>query len=233
MSTLLWWCDFTYTICRVTLPTERVSWNWITLDVYYARFCHAPHGACELKWFHHLTQISVCRSRSPRSVWVEIGIAQVKWNQHCKSRSPRSVWVEIQSSTEICQLLQSRSPRSVWVEMLCPKIYCQPYQSRSPRSVWVEIISPAFGTLKLKSRSPRSVWVEICKLSYCFRYNPVTLPTERVSWNIGNIKRSFQDWVTLPTERVSWNNNHVKFEKIIDSHAPHGACELKLWIVQN
>ena len=50
MSALLWWCDFTYTICRVTLPTERVSWN---VSIYILRVFY---------WL----------SRSPRSVWVEM-----------------------------------------------------------------------------------------------------------------------------------------------------------------
>ena len=34
----------------VTLPTERVSWNFDRFLFIVCIQCHAPHGACELKW---------------------------------------------------------------------------------------------------------------------------------------------------------------------------------------
>ena len=39
--------------------------------------------------------------------------------------------------------------------------------------------------------------------------------------------------VTLPTERVSWNSYPVRCSSINPSHAPHGACELKLLFYTN
>ena len=67
-------------------------------------------------------------------------------------------------------------------------------------------------------------------LVFSFLLYPVTLPTERVSWNFVFFPLVHHYLVTLPTERVSWN---AKAEGIINellSHAPHGACELKLLI---
>ena len=100
MSALLWWCDFAYTICRVTLPTERVSWNhfrylssytlpFVTLPTERVSWnvdwqstnstiiCHAPHGACELKSVYVVSIVSMYSSRSPRSVWVEMQLSKL------------------------------------------------------------------------------------------------------------------------------------------------------------
>ena len=56
----------------------------------------------------------------------------------------------------------------------------------------------------------------------------VTLPTERVSWNVVAFVPLARHYVTLPTERVSWNSFFIP-QTIRDyRHAPHGACELKL-----
>ena len=188
MSALLWWCDFTYTICRVTLPTERVSWN-----------------SDNSRWYFHLL-----RSRSPRSVWVEIQTPTC-WKPRLSSNAPHGA----------CELK--------FVTYLLRKSY------------------------KL-SRSPRSVWVEIIYIFYSLHLFTVTLPTERVSWNINisserevkHMSRSPRSvWVeisksaticggtlvTLPTERVSWNFSIAISEKYDFSHAPHGACELKLLYV--
>ena len=139
MSALLWWCDFTYTICRVTLPTERVSWNAASIILFLC----SP-------------------SRSPRSVWVEIlqvvlysdievvtlPTERVSWNLYGSqtlphvflSRSPRSVWVEIytavrRSHTSFCHAPQGACELKYFLyEKSTPK-----GASRSPRSVWVEI----------------------------------------------------------------------------------------------
>ena len=161
MSALLWWCDSTYTICRVTLPTERVSWNfrlpskyhlefvtlptervswnWLFQFRYRNIFCHAPHGACELKSSSKIAPRPVISSRSPRSVWVEISTV-VNRPHGTKSRSPRSVWVEIFILT-------------VW---FC-RCWCH-----APHGA-CELKCLTFGSGAL---SPH-----------------VTLPTERVSWN--------------------------------------------------
>ena len=56
----------------VTLPTERVSWNFFFLIGGGFSPGHAPHGACELKLDSSLIQFKASPSRSPRSVWVEI-----------------------------------------------------------------------------------------------------------------------------------------------------------------
>ena len=132
-----------------------------------------------------------------------------------------------------------------------PIVWCEPYiwKSRSPRSVWVEIFLIG-GVFPADSHAPHGA----CELKFLFSYRrgvfPVTLPTERVSWNfllffplfllvlsrsprsvwveiIFLLVDSQPTFVTLPTERVSWNlcKNWKWLE--ISSHAPHGACELK------
>ena len=80
--------------CIVTLPTERVSWNWTVFFRCYRSLGHAPHGACELKLIVSIWGSLVAPSRSPRSVWVEITRSRPKILS-TSSRSPRSVWVEI------------------------------------------------------------------------------------------------------------------------------------------
>ena len=49
------WVEICYIFVKkklhfVTLPTERVSWNFITIAHITFSACHAPHGACELKY---------------------------------------------------------------------------------------------------------------------------------------------------------------------------------------
>ena len=63
---------FAIFICDVTLPTERVSWNFWRLLVRRYMPCHAPHGACELKFSIRFFSYFSTVSRSPRSVWVEM-----------------------------------------------------------------------------------------------------------------------------------------------------------------
>ena len=101
---------------KVTLPTERVSWNlrqppkveqfarhaphgacelkFALFSAIFSSLCHAPHGACELKLILWRFSQQHFWSRSPRSVWVEIRLVRLfSWKS--PSRSPRSVWVEI------------------------------------------------------------------------------------------------------------------------------------------
>ena len=184
MSALLWWCDFTYTICSVTLPTERVSWNIIN---------------------HHI-RVYTYRSRSPRSVWVEI----LCRNVHCigfESRSPRSVWVEIDTIVTLYCFAPCHAPHGAcelkfsFSDMQKFKI-----ESRSPRSVWVEIYTVQYPYFVCYGHAPHGA----CELKYNSKANTlswksVTLPTERVSWNPKAIKEGYLSPVTLPTERVSWN----------------------------
>ena len=103
------------------------------------------------------------------------------------------------------------------------------------------------------SRSPRSVWVEIIACPNSVIRFFVTLPTERVSWNVKKI-------IEAVAKIVSRSPRSVWVEMIFDSsgvgsipsrsprsvwveillfflfhysfgrHAPHGACELKLII---
>ena len=171
----------------VTLPTERVSWNqskyaflkvevlsrsprsvWVEILRKWrnvsVNWCHAPHGACELKSFTALRTLTVMMSRSPRSVWVEI----LCRNVHCigfESRSPRSVWVEIDTIVTLYCFAPCHAPHGAcelkfsFSDMQKFKI-----ESRSPRSVWVEIYTvqyPYFvcyghaphGACELKSQS--------------------------------------------------------------------------------
>ena len=323
MSALLWWCDFTYTICRVTLPTERVSWNFWTYIITSYDIVTLPTERVSWNFTFTLVFAVFCKSRSPRSVWVEIfnvsvsicsnlsvtlPTERVSWNYtkigfifaNGLSRSPRSVWVEIfepymksyikyvtlptervsWNDSEIIKrgsiLVTLPTERVSWNFKL---LFCYAVsgKSRSPRSVWVEIIFSSIGNkivprhaphgaCELKfvtyllrksyklSRSPRSVWVEMKNRHTEIISKEVTLPTERVSWNTDQFvggktwrwSRSPRSvWVeisksaticggtlvTLPTERVSWNFSIAISEKYDFSHAPHGACELKLLYV--
>ena len=161
MSALLWWRDFTYTICRVTLPTERVSWNNKAFYKPCTALCHAPHGACELKWPHN------------------------KITRRYLRHAPHGA----------CELKFLFSYRRGVFPVTLP----------TERVSWNFLLFfPLF--LLVLSRSPRSVWVEIIFLLVDSQPTFVTLPTERVSWNL------CKNWKWLE----------------ISSHAPHGACELKL-----
>ena len=123
----------------VTLPTERVSWNYFMYSNRIFYESHAPHGACELK--------------SPMTHW-----------QADKSKS------------------------------------------RSPRSVWVEIVIFKMPKYLLYRHAPHGA----CELKSC----TIALHT-------------FYCIVTLPTERVSWNLHCSGRHRTVSGHAPHGACELK------
>ena len=145
------------------------------------------------------------------------------------SRSPRSVWVEIPPFLLFLLFLSVTLPteRVSWNFFSIGGVF-PPAESRSPRSVWVEIPFLFLWDGINTSRSPRSVWVEISALTFIFIQSVVTLPTERVSWNLLQsvlhqrqaLSRSPRSvWVemssvsstnaytavTLPTERVSWN----------------------------
>ena len=167
MSALLWWCDFAYTICRVTLPTERVSWNCRYLQCSRLSTCHAPHGACELKYLITFSAVCFC--------FVTLPTERVSWNlvlPFCyaicciASRSPRSVWVEIDS-------LYFR----IWFDVShAPHGACE-------LKLLYSVLQFSFVT----SRSPRSVWVEIFDGCLCVGICLVTLPTERVSWNFQSV----------------------------------------------
>ena len=126
------------------------------------------------------------------------------------SRSPRSVWVEIVFAAACQQYTVCHAPHGA-CELKCSLIHeCthRKYGSRSPRSVWVEIINTyiairykishaphgacelkfnhisSAGNNCIKSRSPRSVWVEMSAGISFINSSNVTLPTERVSWNL-------------------------------------------------
>ena len=77
----------------VTLPTERVSWNYFMYSNRIFYESHAPHGACELKSPMTHWQADKSKSRSPRSVWVEIWKGRKTVKNKDLLRSPRSVWV--------------------------------------------------------------------------------------------------------------------------------------------
>ena len=94
MSALLWWCDFTYTICRVTLPTERVSWNAASIILFLC----SP-------------------SRSPRSVWVEILQVVLYSDIEVVTLPTERVSWNLYGSQTLPHFFLSRSPRSVWVEI--------------------------------------------------------------------------------------------------------------------
>ena len=213
---------------RVTLPTERVSWNFSTVSV----------------------PLLFGTSRSPRSVWVEIRASHFGMFMWL-SRSPRSVWVEIVGREQAFVDYLSHAPHGA-CELKCSscvnkyKIY---FVTLPTERVSWNVLGEGTSSSHLQSRSPRSVWVEIVfwsikavtsghaphgacelKLLYGIYKNItdwVTLPTERVSWNLVVPELHQKNIVTLPTERVSWNWEMPNLYKKISRHAPHGACELK------
>ena len=203
MSALLWWCDFTYTICRVTLPTERVSWNVLCFIDERIYCCHAPHGACELKLAlaykikcischapHGACELkSCCAGVTPeKHSHAPHGACELKLSFHRYSRY----------NTKL------RSPRSVWVEIVC---------YHSPR--WIRLCYAPHGACELKLIWDLILWQTI----------HVTLPTERVSWNDYDELEKIMREVTLPTERVNWNLETNWGFQYSRCHAPHGACE--------
>ena len=207
MSALLWWCDFTYTICRVTLPTERVSWNkchkYFSSEIHWSRsprsvwveiyiggkirrycFCHAPHGACELKYTmtSALLYFWFVTLPTERVSWNRRNMLECHYNH--TSRSPRSVWVEISYQADFSAWYIGHAPHGACeLKFLIGGTKPPILLSRSPRSVWVEILFSTVLYSLYTSRSPRSVWVEICYVFVKKKLHFVTLPTERVSWN--------------------------------------------------
>ena len=145
---------------QVTLPTERVSWNCEYAGLITNSPCHAPHGACELKFY--------------------IAFLQCGKYGHAPHGACELKLIPI-TSIAICD--KSRSPRSVWVEIVCVIISVKRITSRSPRSVWVEITCFLEGVM-IQCHAPHGA----CELKL-FLYPKlrkewfVTLPTERVSWN--------------------------------------------------
>ena len=191
----------------VTLPTERVSWNYFMYSNRIFYESHAPHGACELKSPMTHWQADKSKSRSPRSVWVEIVI--FKMPKYLLYRHAPHGACELKSCTIAlhtfycivtlptervswnwtvffrCYRSLGHAPHGACELKLIVSIWGSLVApSRSPRSVWVEITRSRPKILSTSSRSPRSVWVEIYEM-------PVIRPPET-------------------------------------GHAPHGACELKL-----
>ena len=128
MSALLWWCDFTYTICRVTLPTERVSWNrGLLLYIVYLNPRHAPHGACELK----------CRLNNIVFVFaVTLPTERVSWNlASCLVFGYRGSHAP-HGACELKSLRQSDAPTLLFVtlptERVSWNIFCT---KKAPRKV--------------------------------------------------------------------------------------------------
>ena len=167
--------------------SPRSVWVEIPIKILPTVSCtrHAPHGACELKFF--LTVFFVY------SLYVTLPTERVSWNFFSSGGIiPPDVTLpteRVSWNRPIYYLnhlyFLSRSPRSVWVEIL---LFCDVFNhsmSRSPRSVWVEI-RRCWRNKKMTvaSRSPRSVWVEIWwNAGDNGHFKEVTLPTERVSWN--------------------------------------------------
>ena len=162
MSALLWWCDFTYTICRVTLPTERVSWNFITIYNIQSKI----------------------KSRSPRSVWVEMGnnrrwckkqavtlpTERVSWNWYYKFPIVRHCCHAPHGACELKFSYRRKKSADIFVTLPTERVSWNLYTTTGLSVV-------------LSSRSPRSVWVEIHFYVPPKILKSVTLPTERVSWN--------------------------------------------------
>ena len=184
MSALLWWCDFTYTICRVTLPTERVSWN----EAYYC----VDYNCCVTLPTERVSWNSVLTFILLQSV-VTLPTERVSWNHSIvlygfkavTSRSPRSVWVEIRLNVYSLLRFSRHAPHGA-----CELKFS--YRRKKSADIFVTLPTERVSwnlytttglSVVLSSRSPRSVWVEIFAVFfYCFRCR-VTLPTERVSWN--------------------------------------------------
>ena len=184
MSALLWWCDFAYTICRVTLPTERVSWNWLFLRTF--PYCQVTLPTERVSW-------------NAKKYWqrmfnvlVTLPTERVSWNCfhlllqwcHTSSRSPRSVWVEITFSAYYC-CRPCHAPHGACELKLFIFLSSFACPSHAPHGAcelkWDKYI---INSVNLMSRSPRSVWVEIFLTFVLVTLSFVTLPTERVSWNL-------------------------------------------------
>ena len=117
MSALLWWCDFTYTICSVTLPTERVSWNFVPKCPLYRIRVTLPTERVSWNWYNSDIVLFCSVSRSPRSVWVEIFILRYAKIQNRVTLPTERVSWNLHGAVSLFRLLRSRSPRSVWVEI--------------------------------------------------------------------------------------------------------------------
>ena len=163
MSALLWWCDFTYTICRVTLPTERVSWNTVLPSL-------SPPSS---------------KSRSPRSVWVEIiFLSYMPLSFNVTLPTERVSWNY--GVYCLCGYKGGHAPHGACeLKSGIPLLRAALHSVTLPteRVSWNAFMPCNTGEY-LKSRSPRSVWVEIFLPTIQKSQFRVTLPTERVSWNV-------------------------------------------------
>ena len=161
MSALLWWCDFTYTICRVTLPTERVSWNRICGGPVCVCKSHAPHGACELKWIDISSNTFLWRVTLPTE--------RVSWNF-------RFQW--------ICLILNVTLPteRVSW-NCQTVNLFLQWLFGHAPHGACElkYFLSLLYHQLDVTLPAERVSWN--VKYNDIAAEVPVTLPTERVSWN--------------------------------------------------
>ena len=94
----------------VTLPTERESWNIYCLMWTVHLKCHAPHGACELKYQAEKSAWYIVICHAPHGACelkLSIVFIQIFLNL---SRSPRSVWVEIFQSVFFCYFFDVTLP---------------------------------------------------------------------------------------------------------------------------
>ena len=228
MSALLWWCDFTYTICRVTLPTERVSWNCVTRHALPTPIRHAPHGACELKYLYSV-------GSAPHLRHAPHGACELKWSifvtfANFASHAPHGACeLKYLNAKKFVYLIPVTLPteRVSWNEcqQVVVVLHCV---SRSPRSVWVEI---AFVVLQMP-RNPCHAPHGACELKLSIeveKYERVCHAPHGACELKCMFRFSFQWYclVTLPTERVSWNPLFHEWRISKSGHAPHGACELK------
>ena len=167
----------------VTLPTERVSWNFCNSVIFNRSIVTLPTE--RVSWNFHVCTVYL------QSI-VTLPTERVSWNMDwyrinfifAVSRSPRSVWVEISFYIGgiIPPIVTLPTERVSWNFRRCFCLWCFCVTLPTERVSWNSYRRDKPPDILL-SRSPRSVWVEIVNSFYTNFFKFVTLPTERVSWN--------------------------------------------------
>ena len=179
---------------NVTLPTERVSWNGKRLHMYHIHIVTLP---------------------TERVSWN----ADTAHGTHLyfKSRSPRSVWVEIKNNLEQYLFLTCHAPHGACELKYCLSVVKYYYVlCHAPhgacelklyflKSIYIFPCHAPHGACELKcyANSKRDLRVL------------VTLPTERVSWNNNSIAIYMQKPGHAPHGACEWGRRGAILYKIV------------------
>ena len=188
------WCAFAW----VTPRKGRVDWNCLLPSLFWVKTCHAPQGACGLKWRGYRTLYLRIWSRPARGVWIEIFLSwakrngRVDWNlQHlspCMNAkvTPRKGRVDWNPHLEFiksgitghapqgaCGLKWRGSEQGGDIEGHAPQGAC------GSKCCLLERITQAW-----RSRPARGVWIEIIINKTKKHYVHVTPRKGRVDWNL-------------------------------------------------